>query len=234
MSTLPVTGPDAPRRSFLQLTMSGLALAGLPALAGATGLRPDVRFGASPLPQGADMSWIQRLTGTHKAVYDSPDIDGGLGVFRSAIVAAQYRQVFGLPASAISNVIVLRHDGIVLAMNQAFWDAYRIGERHTVKHPWTGAALTKNPALLTPADGLPPLLANADLPSQIAAGTIVLACSLAFADVVDTIRTGDNITEAAALTKAQSMLMRGIIMQPSGVFATTVAQEHGCIYVRAT
>jgi hypothetical protein len=26
----------------------------------------------------------------------------------------------------------------------------------------------------------------------------------------------------------------GVIMQPSGVFATTVAQEQGCVYVRAS
>ena len=37
-----------------------------------------------------------------------------------------------------------------------------------------------------------------------------------------------------AMAKANSMLIPGIIMQPSGVFATTLAQENGCQYVRAT
>lgn len=181
-----------------------------------------------------DMRWVRRLTGAHKAVYDSPDIGSGLGVLRAAVVKQQYMTTFGLPASAISNVIVLRHDGIVLAMTQAFWDTYGLAKKNRVTHPWTGEVITKNPATLTPADGLPDRLDGADLRSQLSAGTIVLACDLAFGDMVDLVAATDKLAPAAARTKALSMMMPGIIMQPSGVFATTVAQEKGCVYVRAS
>lgn len=230
----PASRPNhaAERRSFLQqLTMTGLAIGTAPSL-----LHAEWSTAARHTEQADDfdLSWMKKLTGKHKAVYDSPDIGGGLGVFRAAIVAKQYMSAFKLPASAISNVIVLRHDGIQLIMNQAYWDAYGIAKANNVKHPWTGEAITKNPALLTPAEGLPPLLAGADLPSQIARGTIVLACHLAFADVVDLIAKADHVSEAAARTKALSRVLPGVVMQPSGVFATTVAQEQGCVYVRAS
>ena len=184
--------------------------------------------------QNVDLSWTRRLTGKYKAVYDSPDIGGGLGVLRAGIVSTQYMAAFNVPASAISPVIVLRHDGIVLAMQQAFWDSYQIGEKYKVTHPWTGAPLTRSPALLGAGDGLPAGLENHALDKQLARGVIVLACALAFQDVVDTIAAADAIAPAAAATKARSLMLPGIIMQPSGVFATSVAQDNGCVYVRAT
>ena len=68
----------------------------------------------------------------------------------------------------------------------------------------------------------------------VARGVIVLACGLAFQDVIDTIATADALSLDAAAAKARSMMLPGVIMQPSGVFATSVAQDHGCVYVRAT
>jgi hypothetical protein len=119
-------------------------------------------------------------------------------------------------------------------MNQAFWDAYGIGAQFKVTHPWTGASLTKNPALLGPGDGLPAGIEQHTLDKQLARGVVVLACALAFRDVVDLIAAKDNVSAAAAATKANGMLIPGIIMQPSGVFAANVAQEQGCVFVRAT
>ena len=101
-------------------------------------------------------------------------------------------------------------------------------------HPWTGAPLTRSPALLGATDGLPAGLENHALDKQLARGVIVLACALAFQDVVDTIATADALAPAAAATKARMLMLPGVIMQPSGVFASSVAQDNGCVYVRAT
>lgn len=227
----PTGEPESARRAFLH--QLGLTFAaGTLAMTSAPSL-----LSASPAPLVADevdMSWTRKLTAKHKAVFDSPDIGGGLGVIRAAVVKKQYMDAFKMPATDFTSVIVLRHDGIALAMNQAFWDKYGIAKKNNVKHPWTNQPITKNPATLTPADGLPPQAAGADIQSQIKAGAIVLACNLAFADMVDTVAKADKLSDDKARTKALSMMFPGIIMQPSGVFATTVAQEQGCVYVRAT
>ncbi len=69
---------------------------------------------------------------------------------------------------------------------------------------------------------------------QLAREVIVLVRALAFQDVIDTIPTADTLSADAAAGKAHSLTLPGIIMQPSGVFATSVAQDNGCVYVRAT
>lgn len=221
------------RRQFLQqLSAGGLALAGVPHVLHA--MEPP----SVPLPASAadavDMSWTKKLTGKYRGVFDSPDIAGGFGVYRAGLVASQYVEVYKVPASAVSNVIVLRHDGIVLAMNQAFWDAYDVGKARNVKHPYTEAPIAKNPALLTAADGIPAPVAEHALHKQIARGVVVLACSLAFRDVIDWVASSDKVSADVAEKKARSMLLPGIVMQPSGVFATMVAQQNGCVYVRAS
>lgn len=229
------------RREFLQrLALGGIALGSLPTVldaavapSSAGTLSAHALLRGMPA-QGTDVTWPKRLTGKHKAVFDSPDIGGGLGVLRAGIVAAQYAQTFNEPASAFSGVIVLRHTGIHLAMNPQYWSTYKIGKKYKATHPLTEKPIDVNPALLTEADGLPGMLTGFTLDKLLAGGTIVLACALAYGDVVDVIAKADKLNEDAATAKANSMLLPGIIMQPSGVFATTLAQENGCVYVRAT
>lgn len=217
---------SADRRDFLQqLALGGLALGSLPTALRAAS-RPEVQS------QAADVSWTKRVTGKHKAVFDSPDIEGGLGVIRAGVVAAQYNEVFKLAPGDFSTVIVLRHTGIHIAMNPTYWAQYKIGRKYNVEHPWTSKPLDTNPGLLT--EDVPPIVAASSMDKQLARGAIVLGCSLAFADVVDIIGTADKLSAADADKKARSMLIPGVIMQPSGVFATTLAQENGCVYVRAT
>ena len=228
------------RREFIQrLTLGGIALGTLPTmLDAAPAPSMNTVSGAALLrglqDQAMDVTWPKRLTGKHKAVFDSPDIGSGLGVYRAGVVAAQYAQTFKEPPSDFSSVIVLRHTGIHLAMNPTYWSTYKIGKKYNATHPMTEKPIEINPALLTENDGVPGMLAAFALDKLLKNGTIVLACALAFGDVVDVIAKADKIKEDAAMTKANSMLIPGIIMQPSGVFATTLAQENGCQYVRAT
>lgn len=227
------------RREFLQrLTVGGIALS-MPSALSASVAPHAADLSAARLVhqqpgQAFDVSWPKKLTGKHKAVYDSPDIGSGLGVIRAGVVAAQYMDVFKLPASDISSVIVLRHTGIHLAMIPAYWSQYKIGKMVNATHPMTEKPIDFNPALITEADGVPAMLAGFGLDKQIAKGVIVLGCALAFADVIDTIAKADKLSPADAERKAKTLLMPGVIMQPSGVFATTLAQENGCAYVRAT
>ena len=228
------------RREFLQrLAIGGAALGALPSLLNAATAPSVSPLSAAamlrePVAQDYDVSWPKKLTGKHKAVFDSPDIDGGLGVLRAGVVPKQYVDAFKLAAGDFTPVLVLRHFGIHLAMNPTYWATYGIGKKFNVKHPLTEQPIDINPALLRESDGVPAMFAELALDKQIARGTIVLGCALAFGDVVDLIANADKLAPAAAESKAKSMLMPGIVMQPSGVFATTLAQEHGCAYVRAT
>jgi hypothetical protein len=184
-----------------------------------------------------DLSWVRKITGKHKVVLDVPEVDSAFGVWRANFWVQQYSDVLGVPAKDSSSVLVMRHNGIVLAMNQTFWDQYGIGKAKNVTHPITEKPTNRNPALLSsknPEDLLPPMFDDWALDKFIARGGIALGCSLALDVCSQMIAEKDKIAADAARKKAESFLLPGVVLVPSGVFAVIRAQEAGCAYVRAS
>jgi hypothetical protein len=181
-----------------------------------------------------DLSWTSRLTGKHKAVFDVAEVESGFGVFRAESWRSQYMDVLKVAPADLSLVVVLRAHAVVLALQQPFWDKYEVGRARHVTHPVTLEDTTKNPVLLGARDGLPAPLANAALPNQLGRGVIVLACNLALQSWIDLIKAKRKVTDEEARQEAVAALVPGVLLQPSGVFAATLAQENGCTYVRAS
>lgn len=180
-----------------------------------------------------DMSWMQRVKGKHRAMFDAPLVELGYPILRSGVWVEQVQEVFKVPASEITSVIVIRHDAIPLLMDHAYWSTYNAGETFKVKDE-DGVPLTFNPVLTPPAGKQgsgPPRLA---LDKQIERGAIVLGCNLAFADVVESIQKKDKVSVAEARAIAVKHVVPGVIMQPSGVFANVAAQQVGCLFVEAS
>src|SRR5262245_50439060 len=102
------------RRSFL-----GQLAAGTAALASAGSTKPGIiaRLG-DPSTQKTqwDVSWVSRIKGSHKAVFDCTEIEDGNGLLRALVWKKQYGEVLGVPASDMTSVLVFRHYGIALAM----------------------------------------------------------------------------------------------------------------------
>jgi hypothetical protein len=222
------------RREFLGRFTAGAALFGTMPLS-----LEEMRRALTPpvtnVQEQWDLSWVARLTGKHKSIFDVPEIESGYGVWRATIWQNQYQQVLGVAPRDLSAVVVLRHNGIWLAMQQAFWDRYGVGERMHVTHPITQKPTKLNPVLLTAASGeVPAQLEAVALDKFIARGGIALACQLAFDDVIEAVRTTDNVTPEEAKKRAVSFLLPGVVLQPSGVFAAIRAQEAGCTYLRAS
>jgi hypothetical protein len=182
-----------------------------------------------------DTSWTKKLTGKYRTVFDVPEIDGAVGVWRAGLWQGHYRDVLKADAADLNAVIVIRHMGIPLLMNHEFWETYRIGKKSKVRNPAGKGTATRNPALMTvEEDQLPARYANLTLPKQMAAGAIVLGCNMAFEQlVVGTIQKEDKLSPADAKAKALSMVIPGAIMQPNGIFGVTLAQHSGCAYVMA-
>src|SRR5215207_2098083 len=154
-----------------------------------------------------DTSWPSKLTGKHKVIFDVPEVESGYGVWRASIWARQYQDVLGVPASALSAAVVLRHNGIVLAMQQAFWDEYGIGKAKNVTHPITLQPTDRNPVLLSERDGAPEPFASFALDKLLARGGVVLACNLALQDCVQLIQTKDGVSPEAARKRALALMV---------------------------
>jgi hypothetical protein len=181
-----------------------------------------------------DTSWTGKLRGKYKAVFDNTEPESGYGVWRAAAWARQYMEVLKAAPADLSPIVVLRHSAIVLAMQNSFWEKYRIGADRKITHPLTGEPAAKNPALLDERDGIPEPLNNAGLAKQLGRGVTVLACNLALEDCVDLIARTDKVDAAEARKRALAYLVPGVILQPSGVFAVTLAQDAGASYVKAS
>jgi hypothetical protein len=232
------------RRDFLDrlavgtLAIGGLstALAAVPARLEAAGLTSTPAAGpGAPHAQGSwDVQWPQKLTGQVRTVFDVPEVESGYGVWRASIWANQYQQVLGFPAKELSTALVLRHNAIILAMQQGYWDRYGVGAAAKVTHPLTTEATDRNPALLGAADGVPAPYANFALGPFMARGGVVLACDLALQDVVQNIQSREKVSPEEARAQALKWMVPGVILQPSGVFAVLRAQQEQALYIRAS
>ncbi|MEP6765130.1 MAG: hypothetical protein ABJB66_12495 [Gemmatimonadaceae bacterium] len=242
------------RRRFLrQVTAGGLSLAALPAALSAS--EPTHHEGSAfdpaefalqqelielSEPQQApkvvfDVSWTQKLTGKYRAVFDTPSITDGGGVWRAGAWPGHYKEVLKAEPSDINTVIVIRHAGIPLIMNHEFWDRYNIGKDNKVSDPMTGKRTKRNPVLMTTAeDKLPASFEAFTLPKQMERGVIVLGCNAAFGGMVSLVAKKEKLKFPEAREKALTMMAPGVILQPNGIFGLTLAQQNGCVFISAS
>jgi hypothetical protein len=223
------------RREFLERMTTGAMLASVP-------FAPNVlrEFGPLPTAGGAtaddfDLTWIGRVKGKYRAVFDVPEIDSGYGVWRASLWGKQYMDVLKVPPTQMTPVLVLRHHGIALAMRQSFWDTYEVSKKNPVTHPVTQQATDRNPALLSSKRGeVPADFDEVALDRYLARGGIALACNLALDDMIELVTNKDGGSPEAARKTAIAGLVPGVLLQPSGVFAALHAQDLGCKYLRAS
>lgn len=234
------------RREFLQrLTVGSVALGALPSTLSAAEANSATTSSMSAFQefleaeqQAAvtyDVSWTQKLTGKYRAVFDVPALEGGAGVWRAGMWVNHYRDVLKAQPTDLNPVIVIRHAAIPYIMNHEFWDQYDVAKESKVRHPMTDKKTRRNPVLMNVADDkLPASFAAYNLQTQIERGAIVLACNIAFGGMVSLVAKKDKLNFGEARTKALTMMVPGVILQPNGIFGVTMAQQNGCSFVQAT
>lgn len=224
-----------PRRDFLGL-LGAVTLGGTvaPHTLSAGGPSPRPLAGFHPPSRSADwdMSWLQRLPGKYRAVFDAPEVSEGDPVLRAVIWGHQMREVFGATPAEMSRVLVLRHNGIELAMNDAYWARFDAAERHGFMDA-SGKPLRVNP-MRTARPEVPEAFRDFTLERFAADGGIILSCDLALRHYVVPRYAALGMSEANAYTAAVRDMIPGIIPQPSGIFAVSVAQDAGCRFVPAS
>ena len=196
---------------------------GIGALAGAVDVGSLAAETDSPRPVDDkwDLSWVKKVkSAKYRAVFDSPSV--GDAASRAAMWHSQYASVFGLADSKLAAVLVIRHQGIAQAMDDEFWDTFDIAklvakQRHEDE--------PSNPPKGNPG--------RREIESFVSKGGIVLACNLAFGQMVSKYR-GKGITGDDARKEAMKHLLNGIVLQPSGPFALMRAQDEGCGYMMAS
>jgi intracellular sulfur oxidation DsrE/DsrF family protein len=211
-----------PRRGFLG-TMAAAAAASLASL---TPLRLEAKPRAGA-PGGADAAfetWLNRITGKHKMVFDAPEVNGGMPVIWPRIWLNGNNENYATKDADNSAVIVLRHSAIPIAMKDELWAKYKLGEAFSIKDgdaPMVKNGFAKVMPLPLPGTGLEALLAS---------GVLVGCCNVAL--TVYSAMVAQKMGMDAAAVKADWVagLLPGVQVVPSGVLAVARTQEKGCAY----
>lgn len=214
------------RRTFLALAGGAAALTATPL---ALGAEPAPSL---PLSSDFDFTWMRRVTGKYRAVLDAPEVESGLPVVRAVVWGMQYVAAFGVPMSQISQVLVLRHHAIELAMGDAYWARFPLATELKF-FDGAGQPLRKNPVRAERPE-MPEPFRPLTLEKFQANGGIVLACDLALAHYVVPRYAATGLSAAEARAAAIKDLLPGVILQPSGIFAVSAAQDVGCRFVPAS
>jgi hypothetical protein len=216
------------RRDFLNNVAASSLLAAFPL---AVPLSDDERRAPTkPLDDKWDLTWVDRLRGKSRAVFDSPQAGEGGALFRAVMWREQHSKVFGTPIADLTPVVVFRHAAIPLVMDDAHWEHIGVGKDLKIKDPATKKWSKVNP-IAQAQPGAPAEMKDYNIASFIAAGGIVLACNLAFGEIIEQWKDKDKIADEEAEKRAKAHLLPGVILQPSGFFAVLKAQDEGCKYM---
>ena len=211
------------RRAFL----GQLAVAGAAGLALANGGLDGVSsLDAATLtnPPADPEHWLDKLTAKHKQLVDAYEPNDGwpLGFTHTFLATAT-------PAGGThGSVLVLRHLAMPIALNDAMWAKYKIGEAFKVTDPATKNTAVKNPFLKPPAGAL--LADDMSIDRLLARGVFVGACNVALNVLSGMLAGNAGVTKDVAAKEWMAAVLPGITVIPSGTWGVNRAQEKGCTY----
>ena len=223
-----------PRRGFLARLVAGAAaLTAGRSVAVASEVPPPT--GLPPARGAWDDSWATRLTAKHKQVFDSPEIAEATALHQARTYLKDYAEMYGITDADMNAVIVFRHRGIVMVLDDAMWDRLEIGKKEKLDDPTTGKTTRRNPFINAKPDDKHALIwPDGGLDTLIARGATVLACNLALMQMTERVAKLEHISDEEAKALLRRSLVPGVTLMPSGIFAVTRAEEAGCNYMRAT
>jgi hypothetical protein len=185
---------------------------------------------SAPAAQGSwDMTWTERVTGRYKMAFDAHEISDGVCLHQARSFIQGYKDVYGLTDRDVSAVLIIRHAAVPMVMNDTLWADGFLTEGTELKDPVTGEPTKRNPFINIPA-GAPHALTWPDgaLDTLISRGVIVLACDLALRNFTGRIANHRKIPRQDATALVNANLIPGIYRMPTGVWATSHAQQLGC------
>ena len=155
-------------------------------------------------------------------VFDVTEPNNGFGVIWPRIYINTMQATY--PGESVMPVVILRHSGIPLGMNDALWAKYPLGE--TFKINEGDAPAKKN--IYASITNLPlPGLGTAEL---LKSGVLIGLCDVALTVYSAGVAPKVNMTPEAVKKEWVAGLMPGIQIVPSGVFGVARTQELGCAY----
>ncbi len=218
-----------PRRKFLEKLAAGAGTTlAIPALLASitTEASAEVKVSAN---EGDD--WFKRVKGKHRIVYDATEPHNGFPVIWSWVFYKSNNET-GSPDSDLTAVVVLRHHGICLAMEDRIWEKYKFGEMFKVTDGETNAPALKNPYNV-PTDPRMVAAKMDGIKNLTTRGVMFCVCDMALTVMSGAAAKTMNMSPVEVKKDWVSGLLPGMQLVPSGVWAIGRAQENKCAYCYA-
>jgi hypothetical protein len=169
-----------------------------------------------------DMSWLDQLAAAkYRVVFNASEIADGIAMDYASTFYDHFHEADGTTDRDTRPVIVFRRLGTPMALNDAMWDRYAIGEDRKVMDSATHAPAHRN--VYAPS-----------IEALRRRGLISLVCNIALGNVAAGAaqKTQRNADDVRAEFKAN--LVPGAIVVPSGIYALIRAQNAGCAFMQGT
>jgi hypothetical protein len=175
--------------------------------------------------------WFKKVKGKHRIIYDAPEPHDGFPIIWSWAFYQTNNQT-GSPDTDLTAMVVLRHNGIPIAMEDRLWEKYKLGEVFKINDNNTKAAALRNP-FYEPQGADFPLPIIDGVKKLQSRGALFCVCDLALTVYSGFVAKAINQNPEEVKKDWVSGLLPGVQVVPSGVWAVGRAQEKGCAYCYA-
>jgi hypothetical protein len=219
------------RRGFIGSIAAGTTAFGLSAIAAPLSLHAGtIQTGNADDPD----AWFDKIKGRkHRVVFDVTE-PREVMPFAWPKVYLLTNQATGSQPKDCGVVVVLRHDAIGYAFEDSLWAKYKMGEMFKANDPKTKAPSLRNPFWKPqPDDFKIPGIGAVEIGINQLQDNGVMFCVCDVAMTVFSAASAQMSGGNAADVKKEWVagLLPGVQVMPSGVWAATRAQEHGCAYI---
>ena len=209
------------RRSFISAVAS---------LAGVAAAQSSAAQGVAQTPnrpQGSwDLSWLDRLKGAHKQLYDlgSHDLASDPRPLRFARnFLDTFRDVYRLEFPDINTAVGISGPAFPMNASDRLWAKYRLGERSKIVDPMTKQPGVRNLFLDGP---------DISVKAMQARGVVFWQCNVALGVVAQQLAAATQMPVEDVRADLVAGLNPGVRLMPSHVMALALAQEHGFTYMK--
>ena len=222
------------RRGFLGRVAAGAAALGLGSVVSPVAAAAETA-GVAPTRAADPMfeAWLNKITGKHKSLYDSPEPNDGFCFIWARVWLNTCNATYGTTDADNSAAIVLRHASAPLALTDAMWAKYHLGEVAKMNDPKTSAPSMRN--MFHKMAAADQLLPGYGVDELLAKGVLIGVCNVAITLLSGMVaaKMGGGMTGDAVKADWVANLIPGVVVVPSGVLAVNRTQEKGCTYTFA-
>ena len=216
--------PHFERRDFMGLAAAAAAL-------GLGAVLPSATASAAADGPATDFTrWLDSIQGKQRVVLDMREPNGGMAMAWAWVFLFTAPQAYGLPEKDIGVAMVLRHNAIPIALNDAAWQKYKLGEFFAIQDPETNAPAVRNPFYSTMKD---PFLPDMALQKLIDRNVRVAACDMAIHFYSGLVAKQQGLPHEDVKKDWANAVLPGIVHAPSGLVACQGAVSRGCTYLYA-